>query len=441
MVMRNGAEEGEDPVLPRSGRRSRAGLLATDRGADENWLRRLRLVGIALPVGFIVVLQALRPAVFDRYWPVTGDLIVSVLTALAALAFGIMMFAVIGRGHRQVLRRNGELAAVNDVLLTISRGQEEQHTAERIRANVAQLLRAQESGYVHTPVPPNLNVLDCDETDLWVARRDPFEPADRSTLATFGRLGALAQEHARMSAARREGDVLTERLRIARELHDSLAQVLAVAHLQLTSLTSREQIAGTPVAGELEELARVCREAHADVRESIFGLRETTRGELSLVEGLERCLQTFETHAGIQARLVVEDAELLADPDADAGPDEVVGRDPRSVPGADAVTLPAHSRAQVLRLVQEALTNVRKHARASRATVRISRQGQATLVTVEDDGCGFDPGLDHRDLADQRFGLRSMRERAEEVAGQFTVESRPGEGTRIVVLLPDGPAG
>lgn len=133
MVIRDGADEGEERALPAAGDHARVGLLATDRRSGESWLRRLRLVGIALPVGFIIALQALRPVVFDRYWPAAGDLIVSLLTAAAALAFGVVMFAFIGRGHRHVLRRNGELAAVNDVLLAMSREEAAEHTAERIR--------------------------------------------------------------------------------------------------------------------------------------------------------------------------------------------------------------------------------------------------------------------------------------------------------------------
>jgi signal transduction histidine kinase len=90
---------------------------------------------------------------------------------------------------------------------------------------------------------------------------------------------------------------------------------------------------------------------------------------------------------------------------------------------------------QLLRIVQEALANVRKHSRAGRATVRLALEGDALAIEVEDDGLGFDPGLEAR-TGWPRFGLQTMRERAQAVGGSFEVESELGVGTRVRVAVP-----
>jgi signal transduction histidine kinase len=90
---------------------------------------------------------------------------------------------------------------------------------------------------------------------------------------------------------------------------------------------------------------------------------------------------------------------------------------------------------QLIRVVQEALSNVRKHARAARAGVRLERVGEFARLTIEDDGQGFDPTHVARGQW-PRFGLQSMRERVESVGGSFTIESTPGQGTKVTVQIP-----
>jgi signal transduction histidine kinase len=90
---------------------------------------------------------------------------------------------------------------------------------------------------------------------------------------------------------------------------------------------------------------------------------------------------------------------------------------------------------QVVRVVQEALTNVRKHANADWARVVIGRSGNEATIVVEDNGCGFDSAaLRQPDVLS--FGMRTMRERVERVGGRFTVDSVPGEGTKVQIFLP-----
>ena len=96
------------------------------------------------------------------------------------------------------------------------------------------------------------------------------------------------------------------------------------------------------------------------------------------------------------------------------------------------------SEVQLLRIIQEALSNVRKHANARRAWVRLEPVGAGVEVVIEDDGVGFDPdGLRRTDLP--RFGMATMRERAEAVGGTFEVAAAPGAGTRVTVRLPAEP--
>lgn len=197
---------------------------------------------------------------------------------------------------------------------------------------------------------------------------------------------------------------LIERERIARELHDSLAQVLGVTHLKLHALAGRPSVAADEKAHrDALELADLCHDAYADVREAIMGLRDATRPDRTLPEHLEEYVAAFARTSGIPTQLVLDEAVRLT-PDAEV---------------------------QLMRVVQEALTNVRKHSGARSATVHVSG-GEQIRVVVADDGAGFDPGHTRPD----GFGLTSMRDRAESVAGRLTIDSQPGRGTRVVVSFP-----
>ncbi|MBI4277713.1 MAG: histidine kinase, partial [Armatimonadetes bacterium] len=104
-------------------------------------------------------------------------------------------------------------------------------------------------------------------------------------------------------------------------------------------------------------------------------------------------------------------------------------------PGRDTPRLSPLVEIQLLRIIQEALANVRKHASASRAAVRFDTEGGFLVATIEDDGRGIDNGQQALGRG-PRFGLQTMRERAESVGGTFTVESAPGHGTTVIVKVP-----
>jgi signal transduction histidine kinase len=101
----------------------------------------------------------------------------------------------------------------------------------------------------------------------------------------------------------------------------------------------------------------------------------------------------------------------------------------------ETVELPPEVEIQLVRIVQEALANVRKHARAAHATVRLSLDDGVLAIEVADDGQGFDPSLEER-TGWPRFGLQTMRERAQALGGRFELESKSGAGTRVRVTLP-----
>lgn len=250
---------------------------------------------------------------------------------------------------------------------------------------------------------------------MWIGRKSAvsFTERDRQFLTTLSDLASIAVTSARMRESERQGAVLAERERIARELHDSLAQVLGVTHLRLRALGSSEDVRETlATATELTELADLCEESYRDVREAILDLREASRTDRNLLDSLRAYLEKYSHQCGIEASL-------------------------ETSPGHDLV-LPPRSEIQVIRVIQEALTNVRKHSGATSAVVRITQMDGTATFVVEDDGRGFDKT---ETLLDRDgFGLHSMRERLELIGGTLLIDSAPGRGTRIVAKVPSNPA-
>jgi signal transduction histidine kinase len=237
---------------------------------------------------------------------------------------------------------------------------------------------------------------------------------------TFNRMADRLAEHSREEIARaelRQRAIVEERERIARELHDGLAQVLGYVHTKATAvrlLLGRGQI---PAAeNQLVQLEEAARGLFVDVREAILGLRMTSRRDLRL-DGM---LREYAGHFSQLSDLSVE--VFIA-------------------PGVPAITLPAETELQLLRITQEALTNVRKHARASVARVSLCISSAWLELRVSDDGVGFDPAaaLAQPPAGRSHFGLGTMRERAEAIGAEFAVQSGPGSGACIRVRMPIGP--
>jgi signal transduction histidine kinase len=191
-----------------------------------------------------------------------------------------------------------------------------------------------------------------------------------------------------------------ERRRLARELHDETGQALTSILLGLAAIEER---VGTEAVAEVRELVVATLQ---DVRRLAVELRPRLLDDFGLVPALERLLETF----GDQTGIVVE---------FESG---AVG----------AERLPAEVDTALYRIVQESLTNIVKHARASRVSVVLARKPNSVVVVIEDDGAGFDP----KGVREDGFGLAGMRERMALLEGRLEIESAEGSGTTLVAEVP-----
>ncbi|OGQ75151.1 MAG: hypothetical protein A3G40_00435 [Deltaproteobacteria bacterium RIFCSPLOWO2_12_FULL_57_22] len=202
---------------------------------------------------------------------------------------------------------------------------------------------------------------------------------------------------------------LEERGRIAQELHDSLAQEIALLHLKI--IEADQGLSGDDVSRvkeTLEEMRKIAEGAYEDVRQAIFGLRTMVSKRLGLIPSLTEYLHEFSELRQIPV-------DLKAD-------------------GLKLIRLSPQVEIQLVRIIHEALTNVYKHAGAKKAVVRFDPDGEFAKVTIEDDGKGFQ--MEEVIGKGLHFGLQTMRERVEGVGGKFAVETAPGRGARVIVHLP-----
>lgn len=203
---------------------------------------------------------------------------------------------------------------------------------------------------------------------------------------------------------------LEERDRLARELHDNLSQGLGYMKIKSTiteDLLNSGQI--EKAKESLMELKKVSQILYIDVREQIFNLRTVVQERMGFFSTLQEYLADYRTHYGLRVDLVIEnECPIQISP-------QVSG--------------------QLLRIIQEALTNVRKHSAAGKVLLRCSQGGEQMCVHIEDDGKGFHLSNDIQENG-QHYGLQIMEERAESVGGSLILDSKPGEGTRVIVCVP-----
>lgn len=213
--------------------------------------------------------------------------------------------------------------------------------------------------------------------------------------------------HAQLLTQAREAGVLDERQRMAREIHDTLAQGLTGI---ITQLEAVEQARDRPTDWQrhLGNAARLARESLAEARRSVAASRPEALERARLPEALAELAQHWSSMHGVPVDVTT------------------IGE-----------VLPLHPEIEValLRTTQEALTNVVKHAHASRAGVTLSYMGDVVTLDVRDDGIGFvaHSGADRQAGG---FGLTAMRQRVTRVAGALAIESEPGVGTVISVRVP-----
>ena len=260
-------------------------------------------------------------------------------------------------------------------------------------------------------VPLRLQERLVGEINLFYRHTATLSAEDRALLETLASHLAGAMESLRAGALEREAAVADERGLLARELHDSIAQSLSFLKIQAGLLRDElEQQQPAKVHRTLAELDTGIRESLADVRELLLHFRTRTNGE-DITPALRTTLTKFEHQTGLATHLLVE---------------------------GDGLPLDADVQVQVLHVVQEALSNVRKHARAQAVWLEV-QQGPQWRVEVRDDGHGFDAGAPMAD--ETHVGLRIMRERAQRVGATVDVASVPGSGTCVVLTLPLRQAG
>ena len=241
-------------------------------------------------------------------------------------------------------------------------------------------------------------------------------PLDDFRGHTVGRLLLMTdvteQEHAQAQILEQQRSLamLHERDQLARELHDNLGQVIGFVNTQGQTIHRLLERGDLSTADEyICRLLDVTREADADIRESIAGLRMTL-SEQGFHAVLAQYLIYFERNFGI--RTALEGSRICSDG-----------------------FFEPQVEVQLLRILQEALTNVRKHAGAGCVQITFSLEGNCARVAVRDDGQGFEPGVAAAGTR-EHIGLRVMRERAEEVGGSLSLTSAPGQGTELIVRVP-----
>jgi signal transduction histidine kinase len=240
---------------------------------------------------------------------------------------------------------------------------------------------------------------------LMVANLKGGRRFDEQTLRfveTFADQASVAIEYGRAQADLRRLGLMEERERIAKELHDGIIQSLFAVGmgLQGTALLAGSPETAARIDDAVGELDRVIR----DLRNYIFGLRPGILADRMLDQALRALGE--ELHKRSHTRIVVEvDADVAA-----------------------SVSSSSH---QIVQLTREALSNIARHSHATHSVVHLARQGTTAVLTIEDDGVGFDVRADSAGN-----GLRNMRERAAAMGGALRVTSKAGKGTKLRLTIP-----
>ncbi len=242
---------------------------------------------------------------------------------------------------------------------------------------------------------------------LVVASRQPrrFDEQHLRLLTLLANQAGRLIENSELHAKAREVAVLEERNRLARELHDSVTQVLFGLTLNLESAVGLMDKKPEKVRGLLTRSKEMAGEALAEMRSLIFELRPAALQEKGLAMALSNHINLFRRRHGVEVSLALSGDERLS-PDVEFA---------------------------LYRVAQEALNNVAKHARARHVRVKLDLSPEEALLEVCDDGVGFDPGAGARG---ESFGMIGMRERVSEVRGSLEVRSAPGQGTCIRARIP-----
>lgn len=245
--------------------------------------------------------------------------------------------------------------------------------------------------------------------NLYFRRPQALSEQEMHLLETLGHHLGVAIENQRLKSREKELAVSEERNLLAQELHDSIAQGLAFMNIQVQllqdSLRKGNVDEAMQTAGQLREGVQ---ESYDDVRELLVHFR-TRVHQSDLDSAINAALEKFEGQTGIKTAF------------------ERVGGGAPMVPTEEI---------QVMHIVQESLSNIRKHAKASQVRVVVMRDFGTNRIVIEDNGRGFDPETDPNCLSDRHVGLKIMRERAHRIGGECQISSKPGQGACVTLTLP-----
>ena len=299
----------------------------------------------------------------------------------------------VGKEHMEAIRQHAqELIARSDMRLQQGREQIEQSLMlSRIGiATVAAIGLL--AFYMYLRQTQAVQTVNLREQEVLERERDRLEGLVRDRTATLSELANHLQQ------VREE-----ERGHLARELHDELGALLTAAKLDVARLKSKIDATAPDVAERLKHLTETLNSGIALKRRIIEDLRPSSLSNLGLTAALEILTREYAERAGI-------DVETSLEP----------------------VQLPDAAQLTVYRMVQEALTNIGKYAKASKVLVSVHGYPTHVAVQVRDDGVGFDPGS----VRPTSHGLAGMRHRVEAAGGRLTLTSRPGNGTLLSAVLP-----
>ncbi|HEU4522078.1 MAG TPA: GAF domain-containing sensor histidine kinase [Thermoanaerobaculia bacterium] len=439
-------------------------------------LRKLRVVAMIVPIAAVLVLEVVRYFVIGPV-PIGKRLLMDVVSIAGILVFTTIIFRFIDEMQTRLRRQNEELLALHDAGLAISAELALDAVLKKVVDQARTLVGAkygavsvvdrsdrieqfitsgidphQRSAIGPPPVghgvlgvvlregrhlrlddvrlhpqssgfPPNHPVMrsllavpiDCKgpfRGNIYLSEKNDgasFTEHDHETLVRFSVQAGIAIDNAFLHAQAADLAVAEERLRIAHEMHDGLAQVLGYVNTKVQAADAYLRRGKTEDAsGQLRELAVSARQAYSEVREGIVGLRTLPGPDRPLDEVLREYLERWREQSGISTDLTIQ-GELRLRPSIEL---------------------------QLVRIIQEALANVRKHAKATHVRVDVARRNGTLTTSIIDNGLGFDPDARHR-TEFPRFGLSTMRERAESIGGSLIIDSAAGKGTTIRFELPE----
>ena len=234
-----------------------------------------------------------------------------------------------------------------------------------------------------------------------------FDAHDRELIELLAAHAAIAITNARLYERSRELSILSERNRLALELHDVVSQKLFSLNLAAEAATTLLDRGPEEARPQLERVRDLARDALAELRALIFGLRPAELERDGLNGVLRKEATMLQRVHGVKVQV-----------DADGEP-------PHLEPACAG---------EILRIVEEALHNAVRHAQADTVTVRLHGAGRELHIEVADDGIGFDPT--DPELRSHHLGLTSMEERARELGGRLTLAASPGNGTVVSLEVP-----